>query len=172
MTRINKPKPVRRDCRPSHVPDEASESPLILDEFVPYRFSILAKRLSDTFSREYAERFDLTIPEWRVMAVLGPNGQLSANGVCDRTLMDKVTVSRAVARLVESGRLARRIDEADRRSALLRLTAKGRATYGKIVPLARGYESRLLAGLSDRDRALLDRLLQRMGEGLDGLENR
>ena len=92
---------------------EAME-PLKLEEFLPYRFSILAKRLSDTLAREYADRFGLTIPEWRVMAVLGHDGDLSASGICDRTLMDKVTVSRAVARLVEQGRLASRVDAADR----------------------------------------------------------
>lgn len=170
MTRINKPRPVHRDCRPSDIVADAADEPLVLDQFIPYRFSILAKRLSNTFAREYVERFDLTIPEWRVMAVLGPKGTLSANAVCERTLMDKVMVSRAVARMEESGHLARQIDESDRRSNLLRLTRKGRATYARIVPLARGYEARLLSGLTARDRALLDRLLHRMGAGLDGLE--
>jgi DNA-binding MarR family transcriptional regulator len=165
MTRINKLGPLPGDSIAATV-----AAPLVLEHFVPYRFSILAKRLSDTFAREYADRFDLTIPEWRVMAVLGPDGEMSANGVCARTLMDKVTVSRAVARLATSGRLARRIDKTDRRSNLLRLTAKGRATYAKIVPLARGYEARLLAGLSARDRALLDRLLLRMAAGIDSLD--
>ncbi len=165
MTRNNKPSPLPGDS----VADLAA-APLVLEHFIPYRFSILAKRLSDTFAREYADRFDLTIPQWRVMAVLGPDGEMPATGVCERTLMDKVTVSRAVARLVASGRVRRRIDKTDRRSSLLRLTAKGRATYAKIVPLARGYEARLLAGLSPRDRALLDRLLLRMTAGIDSLD--
>ena len=140
------------------------EPPLQLDRFLPYRFSILAKRLSDTLAREYAERFGLTIPEWRVMAVLGHDGELTASGVCERTLMDKVTVSRAVARLVEHGRLERRVDPADRRRAKLRLTAAGRVIYRKIVPLARHYEARLLDGLSLRDQASLDRLLAKLAE--------
>lgn len=141
-----------------------AEPPLQLDRFLPYRFSILAKRLSDTLAREYAERFGLTIPEWRVMAVLGHDGELSASGVCARTLMDKVTVSRAVARLGEQGRIERRTDAKDRRRSQLRLTAAGRSVYRKIVPLARHYEARLLDGLSSRERQSLDGLLAKLSD--------
>jgi len=146
------------------------DPPLQLDRFLPYRFSILAKRLSDTLAREYAERFGLTIPEWRVMAVLGHEGELSASGVCERTLMDKVTVSRAVARMVEQGRLERRVDAADRRRTRLRLAAAGRAIYRKIVPLARQYEARLLGGLSTREQESLDRLLVKLADGIAAID--
>ncbi len=146
------------------------EPPLQLDRFLPYRFSILAKRLSDTLAREYAERFGLTIPEWRVMAVLGHDGELSASGVCERTLMDKVTVSRAVARLVDQGRLESRTDAADRRRTRLRLTAAGRAVYWKIVPLARHYEARLLDGLSSRERQSLDGLLAKLADRIAAID--
>ena len=43
---------------------------LELDQFLPYRLSVLANRLSRDLSRLYAERFDLTIAQWRVMAVV------------------------------------------------------------------------------------------------------
>lgn len=149
---------------------QETAEPLKLEEFLPYRFSILAKRLSDTLAREYADRFGLTIPEWRVMAVLGHDGDLSASGICDRTLMDKVTVSRAVARLVEQGRLASRVDDEDRRRSILKLTAKGRQVYREIVPLARSYEARLLEGLSPREQQSLDRLLAELGERIVAIE--
>lgn len=147
-----------------------AEPPLQLDRFLPYRFSILAKRLSDTLAREYAERFGLTIPEWRVMAVLGHDGELSASGICARTLMDKVTVSRAVARLVDHGRIERRTDTADRRRSRLRLTGAGRAVYRKIVPLARRYEARLLDGLSSREQESLDGLLAKLADRIAAID--
>ncbi len=70
----------------------------MLDRFVPNRVSILSRRLSTALARRYGERFQLTIPEWRVMAVLGLGGELSAAELCAGTMMDKVSVSRAVAR--------------------------------------------------------------------------
>src|SRR6266576_1279101 len=104
-------------------------SELALERFLPYRLSVLTNRISTAIARIYVRRFALTVPEWRVMAVLGRFGAMSANAVCERTAMDKVRVSRAVARLATCGRLDRRIDDADRRRALLALTPQGRAIY-------------------------------------------
>ena len=73
---------------------------LVLEHFVPYRLSVLANTVSRTIAAEYQARFGLSIPEWRVMAVLGRYAPLSASGICERTAMDKVRVSRAVSRLL------------------------------------------------------------------------
>lgn len=135
---------------------------LILEEFLPYRLSVLMLRISRAIARSYERRFRLTVPEWRVMAVLGRFGPLSANGVAEKTQMDKVRVSRAVARLVASGRVSRRIDPADRRRSVLALTAAGKAVHREIVPHARRVEARLLAGLAPAERLRLDRLVAKL----------
>jgi len=143
---------------------ETSASPAVLEleRFLPYRLSVLTNRVSTAIARVYVRRFALTVPEWRVMAVLGRFGEMSANAVCERTAMDKVRVSRAVARLAASGRLDRRIDDADSRRALLALTQQGRAIYTKIGPLALAVEARLLAQLGPADRADLARVLSKI----------
>jgi DNA-binding MarR family transcriptional regulator len=135
---------------------------LELDRFLPYRLSILANTVSSGVARIYAKRFQMTIPEWRVMAVLGCYGPQSANAVCGRTAMDKVRVSRAVARLMRAGRLRRAVDPRDRRRRVLTLTARGVAVHDRIVPLARAAEARLLAPLSPAERRQIDRLVAKL----------
>ena len=98
------------------------------------------------------------------MAVLGRFSGLSANQVAQRTAMDKVAVSRAVARLLDSGRIQRDFDDDDRRRSVLKLSEAGYAVYDQIVPLALGFEQHLLAGMSDEERTLLFRLLDRLDE--------
>ena len=44
---------------------------LDLEHFLPYRLSVLSNRVSGTIARIYTERFQLSITEWRGMAVLG-----------------------------------------------------------------------------------------------------
>ena len=44
---------------------------LVLEDFLPYRLAILSNTVSGTIAETYAQRFGLTIPEWRVIAVLG-----------------------------------------------------------------------------------------------------
>ena len=137
---------------------------LELQNFLPYRLSVLSSRTSDAIAREYSQRFALGVTEWRVMAVLGRYPDLSANQVAQRTAMDKVAVSRAVAKLLDSGRLLRAFDDDDRRRSVLRLSEAGYAIYDQIVPLALGFERQLLGDMDATERTLLFRLLDRLDE--------
>jgi len=132
---------------------------LVLDRFMPFRLSVLTNKVSSAIARRYSERFGLSIPEWRVMAVLGDTPGLSAREVAGRTAMDKVQVSRAVAALIQAGRIRRTPDDRDGRIARLMLTRTGRVVYDEIVPLALGLERTFLAALTRKERAELDRLL-------------
>ena len=150
------------------VPDDDSaageSAPLQLQEFLPYRLSVLTNKLSVTLAAMYADRFELTVPEWRVMAVLGQLPGLSADQVCAATEMDKVTVSRAVARLSDGGRLRRGTSEQDRRRSVLSLSAAGEEVYRQVIPLAREFEQEILAELGEEDRRTLDRLLKMLDQ--------
>lgn len=133
--------------------------PLQLDRFLPYRLSVLSNTVSAAIAGAYERRFGLTIPEWRVIAVLAATPDLAAADVAQRTAMDKVAVSRAVTSLLKARRIERRTSRSDRRRALLRLSAAGRRVYAEVVPFALGYERELLRPLAAGERAALDRTL-------------
>jgi DNA-binding MarR family transcriptional regulator len=135
---------------------------LELELFLPYRLSVLANRVSRAFARLYEARFDLKLPEWRVMAVLGRRPGITASGVTEMTAMDKVAISRALSRLQAMGRVNAEEDEGDRRRQLLTLSEKGLEIYRQIVPLAKRIEADLISELPVEDRAVLDRLLSRL----------
>jgi len=149
----------------------ASESEALaldLEHFLPFRLSVLANRVTRAVARVYARRFQLSAPEWRTMAVLGRYGAMTANSVVERTAMDKVRVSRAVARLLAGERVTRRTDPDDRRRAILDLTPEGRAVYAKVVPMVLAVESELLSDLSAEERALLDRVVRKLEQRTAG----
>ena len=135
---------------------------LALEDFLPYRLSVLSNRVSHAISTIYVDRFDLSVTEWRVMAVLGRFPGLSANEVADRTAMDKVAVSRAVARLVASERLDRETHGDDRRRSVLTLSEEGYRIYDAVAPTALAFEARLLEGFDDAERAALYKFLDRL----------
>ncbi len=120
---------------------------LDLDRFLPYQVSVLAARLSAALSRVYAERFGISIAEWRVIAHLSQHRKVSVREVQARVAMDKSKVSRAAARLEAAGLVEKRVNTADRRLVELSLTRRGRRLYGEIAPLALAFEADLLAGL-------------------------
>lgn len=144
--------------------DPPAPPSLDLEHFLPYRLSVLSNRVSGAIARVYSERFGLGVTEWRVMAVLGRYPDLSAGEVAQRTAMDKVAVSRAVAGLVDAGRVARETHGDDRRRSVLRLTAEGRAIHDGVAPLALAFEKRLLKGMDAGEREVLFRLLDRLDE--------
>jgi DNA-binding MarR family transcriptional regulator len=143
---------------------------LDLDHFLPYRLSILSNRASGAIARHYSDRFGLSVPEWRVMAVLGQTPVLSARDVAARTAMDKVQVSRAVASLVEARRVKRDEDEVDGRITRLSLTSKGQAIYDEVVPLALHLEEVFLAALTVEERKTLNALMDKLTKQIDSLQ--
>lgn len=146
--------------------DEPSRE-LLLEKFLPYRLAILSHSVSNSIATVYARRFGLTIPEWRVIVILGRYPGLSAVEVAERTLMDKVAVSRAVTRLIKKGRIDRQFADADRRRSILTLSEKGKTVLDEISPLALGIEDTLLEGLSEQEIIALNRIMDQLLEKAD-----
>lgn len=149
---------------PSHTAtaETATADTLTLDRFLPYRLAVLANTVSKGIARLYADRFGITIPEWRILAILGGFGPATASEIQGRSAMDKVQVSRAIARLTEAEMIRRTVDPDDRRRQTIAMTSEGERVYREIVPLARAREAALLEGFSAEERAMLDRLLERL----------
>ncbi len=133
-----------------------------LSKFLPYQLSITSNAVSGRIAQEYRTRFGLSVPEWRVMAVLGDSGSLTQRELTSRTLMDKVAVNRACKVLEERGLATRTPNEQDGRSHHLELTDNGRDMHSQIMPLAVEMERLVFSNFSDEElsqfRALLDKL--------------
>jgi DNA-binding MarR family transcriptional regulator len=144
---------------------------LELENFLPYRLSVLAQLVSGSLHDLYAGPFRLTVTQWRVMAALGRFAPLTASDVGQRIVMDKVAVSRAVAGLMKRGLVERATDRNDRRRASLKLSARGRAMHARIVPIALTYEKHLYEVLTDEERRRFDTLAGRLFAHAKALRN-
>jgi DNA-binding MarR family transcriptional regulator len=137
---------------------------LDLEHFLPYRLSVLSNRVSQGIAETYEARFGLSVTEWRVIAIIGRYPGLSATEVAQRSAMDKVAISRAVRRLLDSGRIEREPNDADRRARHLRLTGAGQAIFDEIVPAALAYEQRIRSALTREENEMLERLIGKLEE--------
>ncbi len=146
-----------------HSPEPVEgDTPLVLAQFLPYRFSVVAERMSQVFASRYEREFGLSIPEWRVMAVLGERSPRSTQQVIEATEMDRVKVSRAVIRLADKALVARKLHPDDQRAHLLSLTRRGLGMYHQIVPLARSLQAELATALKPEELRALDRILVKL----------
>jgi DNA-binding MarR family transcriptional regulator len=141
-----------------------------LEDFLPYRLSVAANRVSRLCARRYSDSHGLSIPEWRVLAMVGRFGTLSPSAVGEWTAMDKVKVSRAAASLVARGMLRQAQDPQDGRGRLLRLTRKGTSVYDSMVPLACELEGQLSEGMSRSEWSSLLKALEKLSAHAQGFE--
>lgn len=135
---------------------------LQLEHFLPYRLAVLSNTVSTTVARAYDKRFKVSIPEWRVIAILGRFPGLSAVEVAERTMLDKVAVSRAVTKLIKKGRIDREFADADKRRSILNLSEEGKQLHDEIAELALAFESDLLEGLGEEELEQLNNIMERL----------
>jgi DNA-binding MarR family transcriptional regulator len=141
---------------------ESMDEQLNLEDFLPYRLAVLSHTISTTIAKTYESKFGVSIPEWRVIAILGRFPGLSAVEVADRTMLDKVAVSRAVTKLIKAGRIDREFADADRRRSILNLSAAGQEVHDEIAPLAMAFETELLQGIGADDYETFNVVLERL----------
>ena len=137
-------------------------SRLRLDEFLPYRLSFTSNLVSGAIARTYEALFGLTVPEWRITAVVAEEGFATQQRVGQRTRMDKVTVSRAAIALTGRGLLRRAANPLDRRSHHLALSPAGEALYAQVAPKALELEAEVLADFSPEEIDRLTAMLRRI----------
>ncbi|HSV36678.1 MarR family winged helix-turn-helix transcriptional regulator [Ramlibacter sp. WS9] len=133
-----------------------------LEDFIPYKLSVVANRVSQSIGRLFEARFDLQIPEWRILMALYAYGDLVFNEVVDRTSMDKARASRAHRRLVDLKMIETVDDPADGRKLILSLTTKGEKMCADILPAAAAREAWYLEALDDHEHRQLDIILDKL----------
>lgn len=141
---------------------------LDLFKFVPFQLNRLAAEVSSALSVEYAARYGLDIPEWRVLATLGfRHHACSAQYIAHCTRTHKSTISRAVTSLMKQQIIERVENEDDRREFRLRLTRKGTTLYEELIPRLLRKEQEILSCLSMQERRDLARLLGKIEQSLE-----
>jgi DNA-binding MarR family transcriptional regulator len=135
---------------------------LALERMLPYRIRLLSKRIGLDAMRLYSSRFNLSVPEWQILAVLGQAQPMSASRIAQMTPMDRPQVSRTVRRMIARRLLVIAGDRVDGRRSLIWLTRAGAELHDKIVPLALLREARLLDALTSEERASLDEIIEKL----------
>ncbi len=111
--------------------------------------------------------FRITVPKWRVLAVLRERPNCTMNQMADFTTVDRTTLTRTLDQMEKSGLIERRSDQLDRRSVRLRLTRRGNETFNVIWPAVAEQSERSFKGVSGLELSGLLTVLHRMIRNLD-----
>lgn len=139
-----------------------------LSRFLPFRVTSLAEGMSRSLAQRYRRPFDVTVPEWRILATLNQKTKLTAGELKSETSMEKPRVSRALTKMEKRGVIKRVPDLEDQRITHIQLTPRGRGLYKKIEPVAIAWEQALLTDLSSKEiecvGVVLDKLAARLAK--------
>ncbi|HBP31469.1 MAG: MarR family winged helix-turn-helix transcriptional regulator [Advenella sp.] len=133
-----------------------------LNAFLPYQFSQLADVVSLSVATVYESRLGISRDDWRVLVAVNQARHMRATDIAQHTTLDKMQVSRAIARLEKKGFLSRTADTDDKRQQILVVTPAGQAAYREVSPLMMARNDYLLQDLTPTEREVLQRYLDQV----------
>lgn len=132
------------------------------EDFILYRLTRVAREVSRLCTHEYDVAFGMKVPDWRVLAMIGRFGNISAKTLSDKMAIDQVAVSRSVHRCVTSGLVREDINPQDRRGKVLMLTPSGEKILDRFYPHACALALRIESGLTKAEVKTLKSLLYKL----------
>ncbi|WP_233849341.1 MarR family winged helix-turn-helix transcriptional regulator [Paraburkholderia sp. HD33-4] len=133
-----------------------------LRDLVSFQLRQLTNIYTKGSSSAYERSFDLTMNEWRCIALLHGKRGMSMNRLAEHAQFDRGLASRTVRGLEERGLLAREADAKDGRGVVITLTAKGKELVLQVFPIAEERNTRLLSCLTRAERELLPGILEKL----------
>ena len=127
----------------------------------------LSNRLMAPFATHLADRYRISLNEFRLLMTIGSLGTTASHEVAEKTGVNVMSVSRAVAALERNGRISVATDPANRRRKVLSLTEEGRRLYAIMRPQSAKVAEYLFSELDCEDIATLDRILGKLIETLE-----
>ncbi len=148
--------PRARDAK-SVAPRQAD--PALSPQIVWYRLLKLESLMGRPFFMRFAQQYEMSGNDWRVMVTLAAMPELASHELCQLTGMHPMNVSRSVASLRKQGRVAERTDPTNRRRKILSLTEDGWNVYDKGVPRVRKMTQLLFSSMSPLEVEFFGRLI-------------
>jgi DNA-binding MarR family transcriptional regulator len=121
-----------------------------------------AQQIHNALFAEECGSFDLTSVQYGALVAIRETPGIDATRLSLVIAFDRSTLGDVLERLETKGWVRRQPSPADRRVKLLYLTEAGAALLRQVDPLANSVQDRILAPLSEADRATLLCLLERL----------
>jgi DNA-binding MarR family transcriptional regulator len=142
--------------------DEAG-SGLTVDAFLTTLMSQVGNALRRTITVPYADAAELTVSEWRLLALIAHAGELPFSALVVQSTSDKALVSRTLRLLEERGLVALQAQgSTPRKKILCAITPAGRHLHDEVMPVARRHQAAALRVLTQEEREVMYRALLKL----------
>jgi len=138
----------------------AANNAYVMEEQVGHLLRRAHQRHCSIFAESVETK--LTPMQFAALAMIQQCGSVSQNQLGRLVAMDPATIQGVVGRLSERGLVSSKNDPDDRRRQLWRLTASGKRSLAKLIPVAMQITADTLAPLTAKERATFLRLLEKL----------
>ncbi|WP_199536982.1 MarR family winged helix-turn-helix transcriptional regulator [Spongiactinospora gelatinilytica] len=146
---------------PTTAAEAAEERPMLpIRELLSYRLHRVANALSRSAALRYRREFDVTLHEWRTIALLGADEPLTVNRLARLAGLDKAQMSRVTGKLTDRGLIER--EPGPGRTTQLSLTRSGRVLYRGLIRAANERNDAFLVCLTPLEQEVLDSALSKL----------
>lgn len=118
----------------------------------------LIKSQLEPYAISHAQFVILAVLLWFEENRLQPN-QVD---IINKTLLDKMTVSKSLKKLVAQGLIGRHTHSQDTRAKAVYLTSEGRKLTGKLIPLVEQVDQHYFAGLNKSEQNSLKKIFTKL----------
>lgn len=133
-------------------------------DLISYRISRTASLMSRSAALRYRREFNVSLGEWRALALLETGAPQSLMQLSRAAGLDKAQMSRVVASLTSRGLVLRQESSERGRSIELSLTTLGREIYDGLIAAAAERDKLFRAALEPEELAMLDALLRKLSD--------
>ncbi len=128
------------------------------ETYLPYLLARASHSVSSSFHASL-KGWDLSVPEWRVLACLAEADGLAVGQLAEMVMMKQPSMTKVLDRMEADGLVRRKGAREDRRRVLIHITPKGRARVKPVLAAARAHQRERLAPFDEAERALILRAL-------------
>jgi MarR family transcriptional regulator for hemolysin len=130
------------------------------------RIVLTAKTMRAHFEAHLAAA-GASLPYWLVLEQLVVDDGLSQRDLARRLSLEAPTLTRHVDHMAAEGLLTRTPDTRDRRVTRISITPEGRRLHERLMAVAQEREQDLRSIITDREAAVLERVLSRISHHLE-----
>jgi DNA-binding MarR family transcriptional regulator len=140
-------------------------------DHLPYRLLLLARMIDRETQKSLSENFDLSLAEWRLLAIATSIGPCTASEIGNAGEIDRAEISRALRKLEPLGLIARSQDPTHGKRLIITATARGLDLADKVKAERRRFFESIMTGLTREERDQLDGQLLAMAQNLPSAQD-
>lgn len=139
-----------------------SGAPITLQGLLSYKIIAVANAISAGSAVRLRSEFEMSLGEWRALALIAASSAQSLNGLARAANLDKGQMSRVISSLVARGFVTRESGARKGVVVPLSLTPRGRKLYAELMAISAERNERFAECLTVEEQAVLQSALAKL----------